>query len=60
MAGGALADPREDTQAGISRCVANRDNRAYLDCIYGAVQPLRAALRLPPASRTSYAWRRVP
>jgi hypothetical protein len=45
----ALAGPREDTLAGISRCAHYGDDRSYLDCIYGAVQPLRASLGLPPA-----------
>ena len=45
----ALAGPREDTTAGIARCAAHPDDRTYLNCIYGAVQPLRAQLRLPPA-----------
>ena len=45
----AMAGPREDTLAGISLCAGNRDDRTYLDCIYGAVQPLRASLGLPPA-----------
>jgi hypothetical protein len=44
-----LAGPREDTAAAITRCGAYADNRDYLQCIYGAVQPLRAALGLPPA-----------
>ncbi|MES2471642.1 MAG: hypothetical protein V4601_02255 [Pseudomonadota bacterium] len=45
----AMADPRGDTLAGISRCNAIADNRNFLNCIYGAVQPLRAQLQLPPA-----------
>jgi hypothetical protein len=45
----ALAGPREDTLAGISRCAALADDRAFLDCIYGAAQPLRLRLGLPPA-----------
>ena len=45
----ALAGPREDTLAGISRCANIRDDRNYLDCIYGATQPLRGSLGLPPA-----------
>jgi len=45
----ALAGPREDSLAGISRCAALPDDRTFLDCIYGAVQPLRGELGLPPA-----------
>ena len=49
LAGGALAGPREDTMSAISRCAALPDDRAFLDCIYGAAQPMRARLGLPPA-----------
>jgi hypothetical protein len=45
----ALAGPREDSLAGISRCASLPDDRTLLDCIYGAVQPLRSELNLPPA-----------
>ncbi len=45
----ALAGPREDTVAGISRCASHADDRTYLNCIYGAAQPLRTQLKLPPA-----------
>lgn len=48
-AGPALAGPRDDLLAGISRCAALPDDRTFLDCIYGAVQPLRAELGLQPA-----------
>ena len=46
----AMAGPREDTAAGIARCSSIADDRTYLNCIYGAAQPLRAQLRLPPAT----------
>jgi hypothetical protein len=45
----ALAGPREDMMAGISRCGAISDDRTFLNCVYGAAQPLRAQLGLPPA-----------
>ena len=45
----ALAAPRDDAAAAIARCGAYADNRTYLDCIYGAVQPLRASLGLSSA-----------
>jgi len=45
----AFAGPREDTLAGISRCAALPDDRTFLDCIYGAAQPMRGKLGLPPA-----------
>jgi hypothetical protein len=44
-----MADPRQDTLAGISRCAGLPDDRTFLDCVYGAAQPLRAELGLPPA-----------
>jgi hypothetical protein len=51
----ALADPRDETLAGISRCAGISVDRTFLDCIYGAAQPMRARLGLPPAppSQTS-------
>lgn len=49
IAGPALAGPREDTLSGISRCSALVDDRSFLDCVYGAAQPMRARLGLPPA-----------
>ena len=45
----AIADPRQDTLAGISRCAGVADDRTFLDCVYGAAQPLRTELGLPPA-----------
>ena len=45
----ALAGPREDMMAGISRCAGIADDRTFLNCVYGAAQPLRAQLGLPPA-----------
>ena len=35
--------------AGIARCGRQFEDRAWLDCVYGAVQPVRAKLGLPPA-----------
>jgi hypothetical protein len=45
----AWAGPREDMMAGISRCAAIADDRTFLNCVYGAAQPMRARLGLPPA-----------
>ena len=45
----ALAGPRDDMMAGISRCGGITDDRTFLNCVYGAAQPLRAQLGLPPA-----------
>jgi hypothetical protein len=47
---GAQAAPRDEMMSGISRCAAIADNRTFLDCVYGAAQPLRAELGLLPAS----------
>ena len=49
LAPAALADTRDDVLAGIGRCGAIRDDRTWLDCVYGAQQPMRAKLNLPPA-----------
>ncbi len=45
----AMAGPREDSRAGIARCDQIVDDRGWLDCVYGAVQPMRARLGLAPA-----------
>ena len=44
-----LAAPRDDVKAGAARCDGIADDRAWLDCYYGAAQPMRAKLGLPPA-----------
>jgi hypothetical protein len=49
LAGPAQADARGDVLAGISRCAGIADDRTWLDCIYGAAQPMRAQLGLAPA-----------
>jgi hypothetical protein len=43
------ARPRDEALSGAFRCAVIADSRAWLDCYYGAVQPVRAALKLPPA-----------
>ena len=45
----ALADTREDVIAGLTRCAVLADDRQWLDCYYGAAQPMRAWLGLTPA-----------
>jgi len=45
----AQARPRDDALSGAFRCASIADSRQWLDCYYGAVQPVRAALGLPPA-----------
>ena len=45
----ALADPRTDVLNSAARCNAIADYRAWLDCYYGAAQPMREILGLAPA-----------
>jgi hypothetical protein len=51
MAAGApaRADTRSDVLSGIQRCGVIHDDRTWLECLYGADQPMRAQLGLPPA-----------
>lgn len=49
LCGTALADTREDVLSGIARCGALADDHTWLNCIYGAAQPMRGRLGLPPA-----------
>ena len=48
-AGPALAGPRDDVMSASARCAAITDDRSWLDCYYGAAQPMRAQLGLVPA-----------
>jgi hypothetical protein len=45
----AQASPREDATAGAYRCSPIGDLRQWLDCFYGAAQPMRAKLGMTPA-----------
>ncbi|HEX4636608.1 MAG TPA: hypothetical protein VH189_10530 [Rhizomicrobium sp.] len=45
----ATADPRNDVLSIAARCNAITDYRVWLDCYYGAAQPMRAILGLSPA-----------
>jgi len=47
--GTAWAGTRDDALAGIGRCGSIADDRTWLNCVYGAVQPMRKQLGLPPA-----------
>ena len=49
VCGPAVARPRDDVMANAYRCAGQSSTRIWLDCYYGAAQPVRAALRLPPA-----------
>jgi hypothetical protein len=48
----ALADAREDVVSGLTRCASLSDDRQWLDCYYGAAQPMRAWLGLSPAPQS--------
>jgi len=45
----AHAGPRDDVRAGSARCDSISDDHTWLNCYYGAAQPVRAELGLPPA-----------
>lgn len=45
----AQAAPRDEVVAGMMRCAVITDDRQWLDCYYGAAQPMRAHLGLSPA-----------
>lgn len=47
-----LADAREDVVRSMTRCAAYTDDRQWLECYYGAAQPMRAWLGLPPAPQS--------
>jgi hypothetical protein len=49
MAAPASARPRDDALTGAIRCGVIGDSRQWLDCYYGAAQPVRAALGLASA-----------
>lgn len=45
----AFADTRDEVYARMQRCRVIADDRAWLNCTYGAEQPMRAKLGLQPA-----------
>ena len=45
----AKAETRDEVLSGIQRCGIIRDDRTWLECLYGSDQPMRAKLGLPPA-----------
>lgn len=49
VAAPAQAGGRDDVMARAYRCGGIASDRQWLDCYYGAAQPVRAALGLPPA-----------
>ena len=45
----AASGPRDDVLANVERCAGFTDDRTWLNCYYGAAQPMRAQLGLSPA-----------
>lgn len=45
----AAARPRDDAMSAAFRCAVIGEGRQWLDCYYGAAQPVRAALGMPSA-----------
>ena len=52
--------PRDAVMAGAYRCSAIGAARQWLDCYYGAAQPARGPLGLPPASEAQLQLRQSP
>lgn len=48
-AASAQAQTRDEVLSGVQRCGVIHDDRTWLDCLYGAEQPMRAHLGLAPA-----------
>jgi hypothetical protein len=48
-AASAQSNARDEVLAGVARCGVIQDDRVWLECVYGAQQPMRARLSLPPA-----------
>src|SRR5579864_5044128 len=58
---GAAADPtRDDVMLNLQRCSGITDNHVWLNCFYGAAQPMRAQLGLPPAPDSQIALAKNP
>jgi hypothetical protein len=60
LAPAAFADTRDDVTAGIYRCGRIADDRQWLECLYGAAQPMRQRLGLPPAPESQQILSRMP
>jgi len=57
----AQSDPtRDDVLANVERCGGITDNRIWLNCFYGAAQPMRAQLGLPAAPEAQVALAKNP
>jgi hypothetical protein len=60
LAATAEARPRDEAMARAYGCAAQPATRVWLDCYYGAAQPVRAALGMPPASPAQVHLSEVP
>lgn len=49
----AQADSRQDVVNQLARCAVLTDDRQWLECYYGAAQPMRAQLGLSPAPQAN-------
>jgi len=56
----ARADARQDVVNQLARCAVLNDDRQWLDCYYGAAQPLRGELGLSPAPQANMPVLRAP
>lgn len=56
----AQARPRDEALSGAFRCAVIADSRAWLDCYYGAAQPVRVSLGMAPALSTQVALAKSP
>jgi len=56
----AQADSRQDVVNQLARCAVLTDDRQWLDCYYGAAQPMRAQLGLSPAPQADMSVLRAP
>lgn len=55
LANPAQAGTRQDILDRAAQCSASLDDRTWLNCYYGAAQPMRAQLGLPPAPQSQTA-----
>lgn len=56
----AQARPRDEVMINVYRCAGQASTRVWLECYYGAAQPQRAALGLPPVPPTQLALVTMP
>jgi hypothetical protein len=56
----AMGRPRDDAMAGAYRCASIAASRTWLDCYYGAAQPVRGVLGIMPAPANQVALSAAP